>query len=340
MRAPRLLILPTVLGTRRSGSAEIAQRQGRLTILPLEVTDPRAVKQAVAAAFGLGRVDVVVNNAGYGLLGSVEEATEEQVSHLFDVNFHGPRRVIQARRLRRSGRLEDIQTRMEYSPAFKKNFATAYLAEEYERLDEEAADAHAAAGTDARAVGRPGRSSPIWAGFVSGRGSAPGPGRDPPRGPGAARRRVWRRWEKGAPGRPCPPAPKPTESTESEAGMGRPPRAGAPGFPGQTGGAGGPNGGGFRYTKHVLAGDTAVLDRAAEVLGAIRRTKTEAKRSMRWPVATVNVTGDPDQLAAVRAAAADLADAGGLAGGVETLTTGAGAWAVQVVLGEQSAPGS
>ena len=88
------------------------------------------------------------------------------------------------------------------------------------------------------------------------------------------------------------------------------------------------------------AGDTAVLDRAAEGLGAIRRTKTEAKRSMRWPVATVNVTGDPDQLAAVRAAAADLADAGGLAGGVETLTTGAGAWAVQVVLGEQSAPGS
>lgn len=38
---------------------------------------------------------------------------------------------------------------MEYSPDFKKNFATAYLAEEYERLEKEAADARASAGTDA-----------------------------------------------------------------------------------------------------------------------------------------------------------------------------------------------
>ncbi|MFA5998257.1 MAG: peptide chain release factor-like protein [Candidatus Paceibacterota bacterium] len=38
---------------------------------------------------------------------------------------------------------------MEYSPDFKKNFATAYLAEEYERLLKEAADARASAGTDA-----------------------------------------------------------------------------------------------------------------------------------------------------------------------------------------------
>lgn len=38
---------------------------------------------------------------------------------------------------------------MDYSPEFKKNFATAYLAEEYERLMKEAEDARAAAGTDA-----------------------------------------------------------------------------------------------------------------------------------------------------------------------------------------------
>ena len=37
---------------------------------------------------------------------------------------------------------------MDYSPEFKKNFATAYLAEEYERLEREAADALDAAGTD------------------------------------------------------------------------------------------------------------------------------------------------------------------------------------------------
>ena len=38
---------------------------------------------------------------------------------------------------------------MEYSPEFKKNFATAYLAEEYERLEREASDAASAAGADA-----------------------------------------------------------------------------------------------------------------------------------------------------------------------------------------------
>ncbi|HVB19962.1 MAG TPA: PCRF domain-containing protein, partial [Candidatus Paceibacterota bacterium] len=38
---------------------------------------------------------------------------------------------------------------MEYSSEFKKNFATAYLAEEYERLEKEAADARGSAGTDA-----------------------------------------------------------------------------------------------------------------------------------------------------------------------------------------------
>ena len=37
---------------------------------------------------------------------------------------------------------------MEYSPEFKKNFATAYLAGEYEHLEKEAADARASAGTD------------------------------------------------------------------------------------------------------------------------------------------------------------------------------------------------
>ena len=41
---------------------------------------------------------------------------------------------------------------MEYSPEFKKNFATAYLAEEYERLEEEIALAHEAAGTDVELI--------------------------------------------------------------------------------------------------------------------------------------------------------------------------------------------
>ncbi|MGC8521522.1 MAG: hypothetical protein ACP5PN_06595, partial [Steroidobacteraceae bacterium] len=44
----------TVIGTTRSGSAQIDPAQGRLTILPLEVTDPRAVRQAIDARSGSG----------------------------------------------------------------------------------------------------------------------------------------------------------------------------------------------------------------------------------------------------------------------------------------------
>ena len=61
------------------------------------MTDGEAIKKAVAAASRLhGRIDVVVNNAGYGLFSSVEEATDEEIEHVFAVNFHGTRRVIQA----------------------------------------------------------------------------------------------------------------------------------------------------------------------------------------------------------------------------------------------------
>lgn len=86
-----------VIGTTRTGTADITPEKGRLDVLALDVTDAQAVRKTVAAAFQLhGRIDVIVNNAGYGLLSSVEEATDEEIEHVFAVNFHGTRRVIQA----------------------------------------------------------------------------------------------------------------------------------------------------------------------------------------------------------------------------------------------------
>jgi valyl-tRNA synthetase len=58
--------------------------------------------------------------------------------------------------------------------------------------------------------------------------------------------------------------------------------------------------------------DQLVLDMASAVLGHIRRAKTTAKRSMRWPVDTVTVTDTPERLAALLAAGDDLCDAGGV----------------------------
>ena len=68
-------------------------------ILPIEldVTDHDAVFAAVRAAHdGLGHLDVVVNNAGYGVSGAIEELTEDQARRQIEVNLFGALWVTQA----------------------------------------------------------------------------------------------------------------------------------------------------------------------------------------------------------------------------------------------------
>jgi NAD(P)-dependent dehydrogenase (short-subunit alcohol dehydrogenase family) len=65
--------------------------------LALDVTDKAAVTEAVERAHDhFGRLDVVVNNAGYGLFGTVEESTEQQVRDQMETNFFGALWVTQA----------------------------------------------------------------------------------------------------------------------------------------------------------------------------------------------------------------------------------------------------
>jgi NADP-dependent 3-hydroxy acid dehydrogenase YdfG len=59
----------------------------------LDVDDDRSVGDAVAAA---GRVDALVNNAGYGLIGPVERLPIDEGKRLFETNFFGALRMIQA----------------------------------------------------------------------------------------------------------------------------------------------------------------------------------------------------------------------------------------------------
>jgi NAD(P)-dependent dehydrogenase (short-subunit alcohol dehydrogenase family) len=66
-------------------------------VLALDVTDGAQVKRVVAEARGaFGRLDVVVNNAGYGLVGAFEELGEEQINRNFSANFFGALEVIRA----------------------------------------------------------------------------------------------------------------------------------------------------------------------------------------------------------------------------------------------------
>lgn len=79
----------------------------------VDVTDAaqiQGVVQHVITAFG--HLDVVVNNAGYGSLGSIEEITEAETQRQFDVNVFGPLRVVRAvlphLRARKSGHILNV----------------------------------------------------------------------------------------------------------------------------------------------------------------------------------------------------------------------------------------
>jgi NAD(P)-dependent dehydrogenase (short-subunit alcohol dehydrogenase family) len=78
---------------------DLVAKYGDDAVLPLalDVTDKAAASAAVAAAHEkFGRLDVVVNNAGYGLFGMIEEITEQQLRDQMETNLFGAFWVTQA----------------------------------------------------------------------------------------------------------------------------------------------------------------------------------------------------------------------------------------------------
>jgi len=63
----------------------------------LDVTDTAAIREVVERSFAqLGRIDVIISNAGYGLFGAAEEFTDAQVEHIVATNLVGPIQLIRA----------------------------------------------------------------------------------------------------------------------------------------------------------------------------------------------------------------------------------------------------
>ncbi|MBU6342683.1 MAG: SDR family oxidoreductase [Bacteroidetes bacterium] len=86
-----------VIATMRSPEkdTELGQLEN-MTILPLDVTNPDQIKTTVEKALELSNIDVVFNNAGYGLAGPLEGTSDAQVVRQLQTNLLGVIRVTQA----------------------------------------------------------------------------------------------------------------------------------------------------------------------------------------------------------------------------------------------------
>jgi len=93
----------------------VSQAPDRVLALPLDVNRPGDAQAAVQAALKrFGQIDVLINNAGYGILGAVEETPESELRALMETNFFGAVSVIKAAlpalRSQRSGAIVNISS--------------------------------------------------------------------------------------------------------------------------------------------------------------------------------------------------------------------------------------
>jgi NAD(P)-dependent dehydrogenase (short-subunit alcohol dehydrogenase family) len=130
-----------VFGTSRK---PVANPQG-ITMLICDVTDEASVQALITEIVQqVGRIDLVVNNAGIGLLGGAEESSITQAQRLFDVNVFGVARVVNAvlpvMRKQKSGRVVNMSSILGLIPSpFNAFYAsTKHAIEGYsESLDHE-----------------------------------------------------------------------------------------------------------------------------------------------------------------------------------------------------------
>jgi NAD(P)-dependent dehydrogenase (short-subunit alcohol dehydrogenase family) len=104
----------TVAATMRTPNAsDLGQVSPSIRLFALDVTDQASVDAAVADVIAqCGGIDVVVNNAGYGLMGPFEAQTEAQIRRQFDCNLFGvmnvTRAVLPHMRERKQGRIVNV----------------------------------------------------------------------------------------------------------------------------------------------------------------------------------------------------------------------------------------
>ena len=108
----------------------------RALVLPLDVTDPVEVNAAIKSAEQhFGGIDVLVNNAGVGYFGAVEESDDAEVRRMFEINFFGlsamTRAALPGMRKRRKGHIVNLSSigGLRSFPSLAYYHATKYAVE-------------------------------------------------------------------------------------------------------------------------------------------------------------------------------------------------------------------
>jgi NAD(P)-dependent dehydrogenase (short-subunit alcohol dehydrogenase family) len=135
-------------GARVFGTVRNHSRNGAITdveLVHMDVTHDASVRDGVKSVLEkAGKIDILINNAGYGLTGALEETSVEEAQQQLDTNFFGVIRVtsavLPAMRRQRSGRIVNISSALGFLPApFMGIYgASKYALEGYtETLDHE-----------------------------------------------------------------------------------------------------------------------------------------------------------------------------------------------------------
>lgn len=133
-------VVATMRDLKKEGNltSEVNRRGGAVEVLQMDVTDKRSVTRAVERIkMGHGRIDVLVNNAGYGIGGFFEDLTDEEIRAQMETNFFGvqnvTRAVIPLMRQCRRGKIINISSVAGFSasPAFSAYNASKWALEAF-----------------------------------------------------------------------------------------------------------------------------------------------------------------------------------------------------------------
>ncbi len=106
-----------VIATMRQPQSHILPQSDNLTVLSLDVTDPNSISSALAQA---GKIDVLVNNAGFGAAAPIELIEPNTARQLFETNTLGTLAMVQAIlpqfRERRSGTIINVTSTVTLKP--------------------------------------------------------------------------------------------------------------------------------------------------------------------------------------------------------------------------------